>query len=58
MDLKQDIINQEIIQKQKPPNNNIIDDNTTSEIHSINKIFSKANSIIELNVNFFNIIII
>ena len=53
MDLKQDIINQEIIQKQKPPNNNIIDDNTTSEIHSINKIFSKANSIIDLNVNFF-----
>jgi hypothetical protein len=51
MDLKSDLNNQESIQKQKPPNNNILDDNTTSEVHSMNKIFSNANSIIGLNVN-------
>ena len=51
MDLKSDINNQESIQKQKHPNNNILDDNTTSEVHSMNKIFSNANSIIGLNVN-------
>lgn len=58
MELKPDINSQENIQKQKPPNNNNLDDNTTSDIHSINKIFSNANSIIGLNVNFifFNII--
>ena len=55
MDLKSELINQEIIQKQKPSNNNILDDNN-SDIHSTNKIFSNANSIIGLNVNyiFFN----
>ena len=50
MDLKSDLNNQEIIPKQKPLNNNILDDNTNSEMHSINKIFSNANSIIGLNV--------
>ena len=53
MDLKSDLNSQEIIQKQKPQNNNVLDDNTTSDIHSLNKIFSNANSIIGLNVNIF-----
>ena len=56
MDLKTDLINQEIIQKQKQPNNNILEDNISSDIHSINKIFSNANSIIGINVNFFYLI--
>ena len=51
MDLKSDINSQEFIPKSKPPNNNNNDENTTSDIHSINKIFSNANSIIGLNVS-------
>ena len=50
MDIKSDINIQEFIPKTKHPNNNIIDENTTSDIHSINKIFSNANSIIGQNV--------
>ena len=53
MDIKSDLNNQEFIQKIKPPNSNNIDENTNSDIHSINKIFSNANSIIGLNVKFF-----
>ena len=51
MDIKSDINIQEFIPKTKHPNNNNIDENTTSDIHSINKIFSNANSIIGQNVN-------
>ena len=50
MDIKSDINIQEFIPKTKHPNNNNIDENTTSDIHSINKIFSNANSIIGQNV--------
>ena len=52
MDIKSEINAQEIIPKTKPPNNNI-EENTTSDIHSINKIFSNANSIIGQNVRIF-----
>ena len=52
MDIKSDLNSQEFIPKTKPPNNNNIDENTNSDIHSINKIFSNANSIIGLNVKF------
>ena len=52
MDIKSEITAQEFISKTKPPNN-IIDENTASDIHSINKIFSNANSIIGQNVSFF-----
>ena len=51
MDIKSDINIQEFIPKIKHPNNNNIDENTTSDILSINKIFSNANSIIGQNVN-------
>ena len=51
MDIKSDLNSQEFIPKPKPINSNI-DENTTSDIHSINKIFSNANSIIGLNVIF------
>lgn len=51
MDIKSDINIQEFIPKTKHPNNNNLDENTTSDIHSINKIFSNANSIIGQNVN-------
>jgi hypothetical protein len=50
MDIKSDINIQEFIPKTKHPNNNNLDENTTSDIHSINKIFSNANSIIGQNV--------
>ena len=52
MDIKSDIINQEINPKPKHINNNL--DDNTSDIHSINKIFSNANSIIAINVTNFN----
>ena len=39
MDIKSDINIQEFIPKTKHPNNNNIDENTTSDILSINKIF-------------------
>ena len=51
MDIKSDINIQEFIPKTKHPNNNNLDENTNSDIHSINKIFSNANSIIGQNVN-------
>ena len=50
MDIKSDLNSQEFNPKAKHPNNNIIDENTTSDMHSINKIFSNANSIIGPNV--------
>ncbi len=52
MDIKSDLNSQEFIPKTKTPNNNNIEENTNSDIHSINKIFSNANSIIGLNVKF------
>ena len=52
MDLKPDLNSQEFNPKPKQPNANNIDENTTSDIYSINKFFSNANSIIGLNVNF------
>lgn len=48
--MKSDINSQEFIPKTKPTNNNNLEENTTSDIHSINKIFSNANSIIGQNV--------
>jgi hypothetical protein len=39
-----------LVPKAKPPNNNNIEENTTSDMYSINKIFSNANSIIGINV--------
>jgi len=56
MDIKSDLNSQEFNPKAKHPNNNIIDENTTSDMHSINKIFSNANSIIGPNVRKFFII--
>jgi len=53
MEIKSDINSQEFIQKGKHPNNNNIEENTTSDFHSINKIFSNANSIIATNVRKF-----
>ena len=50
MDLKSDINSQEFNPKPKPLNSNNFDDNTVSDIHSLNKIFSNANSIIGTNV--------
>ena len=50
MEIKSDINSQEFIPKAKHSNNNNIEENTTSDIHSINKIFSNANSIIGQNV--------
>jgi len=50
MDIKSDVNIQEFIPKTKHPNSNNIDENTTSDILSINKIFSNANSIIGQNV--------
>ncbi len=52
MDIKSDINSQEFIPKAKPPNNNNIEENTTSDMYSVNKIFSNANSIIGLNVRY------
>ena len=40
MDIKSDINSQDFTSKVKQPNNNINEENTTSDIHSINKIFS------------------
>ena len=53
MDLKLDINSQEFTPKIKPPNNNNNEENTTSDMHSMNKIFSNANSIIGLNVRYY-----
>lgn len=50
METKSDLNSQEIIPKTKPLINNNIEENTTSDMHSNNKIFSNANSIIGLNV--------
>jgi hypothetical protein len=61
MELKSDINSQDFAPKAKVANINNNDENTTSDIHSINKIFSNANSIIGINVRFtyiFKIIII
>jgi hypothetical protein len=61
MELKSDINIQDFAPKAKAGNTNNNDENTTSDIHSINKIFSNANSIIGINVRFtyiFKIIII
>lgn len=52
MELKSDINSQEFAPKAKATNTNNNDENTTSDIHSINKIFSNANSIIGINVRF------
>jgi hypothetical protein len=61
MEIKSDINIQDFAPKAKAGNTNNNDENTTSDIHSINKIFSNANSIIGINVRFtyiFKIIII
>ena len=52
MELKSDLNSQEFAPKPKAGNINNNDENTTSDIHSINKIFSNANSIIGINVRF------
>ena len=52
MELKSDLNSQDFAQKAKGGNTNNNDENTTSDIHSINKIFSNANSIIGINVRF------
>jgi hypothetical protein len=52
MELKSDLNSQEFAPKPKAGNTNNNDENTTSDIHSINKIFSNANSIIGINVRF------
>ena len=52
MDIKSDINSQDMIPKAKPPNNNNIEENTTSDMYSINKIFSNANSINGINVRY------
>jgi len=61
MELKSDINSQDFAPKAKGGNTNNNDENTTSDVHSLNKIFSNANSIIGINVRFsyiFKIIII
>lgn len=52
MELKSDLNSQDFAPKAKGGNTNNNDENTTSDIHSINKIFSNANSIIGINVRF------